>query len=116
MPHQLEDSQYPHYSDQPDYLAGFPNDLVVLQLLQQQREEEGEDCEEVNDVHRVFDKFNFAWAHYQSGEELHSEEYNDGLVCHVDDLHNEGKLLQLLRGGNDEGQSGNDHSGQRGHS
>ena len=102
MSHQLEDSQYPHDPDQPDYLAGFPNDLVVLQLLQQQREEEGENGEEVNDVHRVLDEFHFGRADGQPGEELHGEEDDDALVYYIDDLHNEGKLLELIRGGDDE--------------
>ena len=102
MSHELEDSEYPHDSDQPNDLASFPNDLVVLQLLQQQREEEREDGEEVNDVHRVFDELQFDRADNQSGEELHCEEYYGGLVDDVDDLHNDGELLQLIRGGDDE--------------
>ena len=112
MSHELEDPQYPHDPDQPNYLASFPNDLVVLQLLQDQREEEREDGEEVNDVHRVLDKFYFARTDCQSGEELHCEEQDDGLVYDIDDLHNEGKLLQLLRGGDDEGQGGDNHGGE----
>ena len=112
MSDELEDPQYPHHPDQPNYLASFPNDLVVLQLLQEQREEEGEDGEEVNDVHRVFDKFDLDRANCQSGEELHSEEDDGGLVYDVDDLHNEGKLLQLIRGGDDECQCGDNHGGQ----
>ena len=102
MSHELEDSEYPHDSDQPNDLASFPNDLVVLQLLQDQREEEREDGEEVNDVHRVFDELQFDRADNQSGEELHCEEYDGGLVDDVDDLHNDGELLQLIRGGDDE--------------
>ena len=111
MPHELEDSEYPHDSDQPNYLASFPNDLVVLQLLQEQREEEREDGEEVNNVHQVFDESHFDRTDGQSGEELHGEEYDDGLVDDVDDVHNEGELLQLIRSRDDERQCGNNHRG-----
>ena len=111
MSHELEDSEYPHDSDQPNDLASFPNDLVVLQLLQQQREEEREDGEEVNNVHQVFDESHFDRTNGQSGEELHGEEYDDGLVDDVDDVHNEGELLQLIRGRDDERQCGNNHRG-----
>ena len=111
MPHELEDSEYPHNSDQSNDLASFPNDLVVLQLLQDQREEERGDGEEVNDVHRVFDELYLDQTDCQSGEELHSEEYDDGLVYDVDEVHNDGELLQLVRGGDDECQCGNNNRG-----
>ena len=90
-------------------IACFPDDLVVLQLLQDQGEEERENCQEVDDVHRVLDEFHLGRADGEPGEELQGEEDDDGLVYHIDDLHNEGKLLEFIRGGDDECQCRNNH-------
>ena len=48
VPDQFEDSEDPHDADQPDDLAGLADDLDVLQLVQEQRQVEGYDGEQVN--------------------------------------------------------------------
>ena len=48
VPDQLEDPQDPHDANQPDDLAGLADDLDVLQLVQEQRQVEGDYGEQVH--------------------------------------------------------------------
>ena len=50
---QFEDAQDPHDANQPDDLAGLPDDLDVLQLVQEQRQVEGDDGKQVDLVNGI---------------------------------------------------------------
>ena len=70
MSDQFVNSQDSHYFDQSDDLPSLPDDLEVLQPLQQQREIERDDGADVDDVHRVSDKLDFVRANAKSEEKL----------------------------------------------
>ena len=120
MPHELEDSEYPHDPDQPNDLASFPNDLKILQSLQQEGEEERDDSEEVDHVHGAPHEFEFPRGAGQSDEVLQGEETDRDHVHHVDNLQQDGQvnlpiviLLQLVNGGDDEGEGADENHCQR---
>ena len=52
---QLEYPQYPHHSHQADHLPRLTDDLEVLQPLQQDRQVERNDSEEIDQIHRVLE-------------------------------------------------------------
>ena len=107
MSDQLINSQDSHHFDQTDYLSCLPDDLEVLQPLQEEREEERNDGEEVDHVHGAADEFEFPGGAGQSDEVLQGEEADRDHVHHVNDLQEDGQvnlpvviLLQLVNGGN----------------
>ena len=107
MSDQFVNSQDSHNFDQSDDLPSLPDDLEVLQPLQEEREEERNDGEEVDHVHGAADEFEFPGGAGQSDEVLKGEETDRDHVHHVDDLQEDGQvnlpvviLLQLVNGGN----------------
>ena len=120
MPDQLEYPEDPHDPHQADHLPCLPDNLEVLQPLQQQGQVEGDDGADVDNVHGVPDELEFVWADQEPDDELEGEEDDDEVVGHLDDEHHHGPLalplgvhLELVRGGDDEGDGGEDHHGQR---
>ena len=109
MSDQLVNSQDSHHFDQADDLSSFPDDLEVLQALQQEREKERNDSEEVDHVHGAPDEFQFPGGAGESDEVLQGEETDGDHVHHVDDLQQYGQvhlpiviLLQFVNSGDDE--------------
>ena len=120
MPDKLEDPENPHDPHQADHLPRLPDDLEVLETLEEEGQVEGDDGADVDDVHRVPDELELVGADDESHEELECEEDDDKVVCHLDDQDHHGPLalallvlLELVRGGDDEGDGGQDHHGQR---
>ena len=106
--------------DKPDNLAGLPNYLKILKTLEEQGEVEGDDGKEVYHIHRRPDELQLARTAGDSHEVLNGEEADGEVVDDPDDLEEEGELnhpmlvrLQLVDGGNDEGDSGDEHHRQR---
>ena len=96
MSDQLINSQDSHHFDQTDYLSCLPDDLEVLQPLQEEREEERNDGEEVDHVHGAADEFKFARGAGQSDEILHGKETDSDNVDHVDDLQEDAENEHIL--------------------
>ena len=120
MSDQFKDPQNPHDPDKPDHLPRLPDDLKVLETLEKERQVEGDDGADVNDVHGVPDELDLVGADGESHEELEGKEDHDKVVCHLDDQDHEGPLalaplvhLELVSSGNDEGDRGQDHHGER---
>ena len=120
MSDKFEDPENPHDPHQADHLPRLPDDLEVLETLEEEGQVEGDDGENVDDVHRVADELELVGADDESHEKLQSEEDDDKVVCHLDDQDHDGPLalallvlLELVRGGDDEGDGGQDHHGQR---
>ena len=118
-------------------LAHLPDDLEVLKPLQQQVDVEGADGQQVNlviillmtdswrwfeeghHVHCILDKLLLDRADEQPEDVLDGEEDDDEVVDEGDDGHDDRVvalpllvLLQLLDGGEDEGDGGDEHHGQ----
>ena len=53
----LEDAKDAHHAHQPDYLARLPDDLKVFEALEQDGEVEGDDGEQVDEVHWALEIF-----------------------------------------------------------
>ena len=120
MSDKFEDPENPHDPHQTDHLPGLPDYFEVFQTLEEEGQVEGDDGENVDDVHRVADELELVGADDESNEKLESEEDDDKVVCHLDDQDHDGPLalallvlLELIRGGDDEGDGGQDHHGQR---
>ena len=120
MSDKLEDPENPHDPHQADHLPRLPDDLKVLETLEEEGQVEGDDGADVDDVHRVADELELVGADDESHEELQCKEDDDKVVCHLDDQDHDWPLalallvlLQLIRGGDDEGDGGQDHHGQR---
>ena len=116
----LEDPQNPHDPHKTDHLSRLANNLKVLQTLEEERQIEGDDGADVDNVHRVPDELELVGADHESHKELESEEDDDEVVCHLDDHDHYWPLaltlcvlLELVCGGDDEGDGGQDHHGQR---
>ena len=108
---QLVHPQYSHYFDQSDDFPSLADYFEILESLKEQIEEEGNDSEEVDHVHRPADKFQFSWGTGESQEILQSEETDRNDVHNVDDLEQNGEinlaviiLLQLVNSRDDEGE------------
>ena len=119
VPDKFEDPEDPHDSDQPDHLACLANDLKVLQALQQQGQVEGNDGQEVNHVHWALHELELVWADDKSDQILQGEEDDHKVIDEVNDVGQElvfddaiRILLQLLSGGDDEGDGGDEDHGQ----
>jgi hypothetical protein len=48
MSNEFEDPENPHHPDESHYLAGFPQNLEILQALDQRGDEIGKDSQKVN--------------------------------------------------------------------
>jgi hypothetical protein len=48
MSNEFEDPENPHHPDESHYLAGFPQNLEILQALDQRGDEVGKDSQKVN--------------------------------------------------------------------
>ena len=86
MSDKLEDPQDPHDPHQPDHLPCLSNDLKVLEALKDEREVEGDDGEQVNQVHRALDELELVGADDQTDEVLQGEEHHHEVVNEVDDV------------------------------
>ena len=120
MSDKLEDPENPHDPHQTDHLARLPDDLKVLQTLEEEGQVEWDDGGDVDDVHRVPDELELVGADHEPHEELEGEEDDNKVIRHLDDHDHHGPLalallvlLELVRGGDDEGDGGQDHHGQR---
>ena len=115
----LNQPQHSHHPDQPDDLPRLSDDLVVLQTLQEDGDVEGDDGGEVHNVQRVLEEAYLVRADDQAEEVLDGEEEHNEAV---DELDGEGDvgilyvallvLLQLLHGGQDEGDGRHHHHRQ----
>ena len=56
MPDQLEDPQDAHHPNEPNDLSGLPDDLDVLEAVEEERQVEGDDGQEVDQVHRLLEE------------------------------------------------------------
>ena len=56
VPDQLEDPQDAHHPHEPDNLSGFADDLDVLEAVEEERQVEGDDGQEVDQVHRLLEE------------------------------------------------------------
>ena len=111
--------QYPHDSDQSDHLASLADDLEVFKPLQQKRQVKGNYCEEIDEVHRVLDEFEFVRADDESDHVLQREENHNKVIREVNDVSKPMELnipvlilLQLLCSGDDEGHRGDQDHGK----
>ena len=116
----FEDPQNPHDPHQTDHLSRLANNFKVLKTLEEERQVEGDDGADVDNVHRVPDELELVGTDDESHKKLESEEYDDEVVCHLDDPDHYWPLalalrvlLELICGGDDEGDGGQDHHGQR---
>ena len=117
---QFEQPKNPHHPNQPDDLSCFPDNLVVLQTLEEDGDVERDDGGEVDDVERVFDEPQLVGTDDQAEQVFHSEKDHYETVDELDGEGDVGELdvallvlLQLLHGGEDEGGGGDDHHRQR---
>ena len=106
MPHQLENPQYPHHSDQSDHFASFANNFKIFQTFKQKRQVERYDGKQINQIHWTFHEFEFVWANDQSDQVFQREEDNHKVVYQINDVGKQMKfhnsiiiLLQLLKFG-----------------
>lgn len=51
MSDELEDSEYPHDSDESHDLAGLAEDVEILHGLDERRQDVGKDGEKVDEIH-----------------------------------------------------------------
>ena len=86
MSDEFEDPEDPHDTDQSDHLPCFPDDLKVLEALEDEREVEGNDGEQVDKVHRALDELELVRADDQTDEILQGEEHHHKVVNEVDDV------------------------------
>ena len=87
--------------------------------FKQQGEVEGDDGKEVDHVHRGSDELHLLGAAYHSHQVLDGEEADGEVVDDPDDVEEEGELdhpvlvrLQLVNGGDDEGDGRDEHHRQ----
>ena len=92
MSYELEDPQDPHNPHQPDHLPCLPNDLKILEALKDEREVEGDDGKQVDQVHWALDELELVGADDQTDEVLQGEEHHHEVV---DEVNNVGKDLIL---------------------
>ena len=104
MSDQLEYPQYPHHANKTDHLPSLPDNLEVLQPLEDEGEVEGDDGEQVDEVHGALDELELVGADGESHEVLQGEEHHHEVVDEVDDVGQQrelqvalGVLLQLLK-------------------
>ena len=102
--HQLEYPQDPHHADQADHLPSLPDNLEVLQPLEDEGEVEGDDGEQVDEVHGALDELELVGADGEPHEVLQGEEHHHEVVDEVYDVGQQGELqvalgvlLQLLK-------------------
>ena len=96
MPHKFEDPQDPHDPHQSDHLPCLPDDLKVLETLEDEREVEGDNGKQVNQVHRALDELELVGADDQADKVLQREEHHHEVVDEVDDVGEDLILDQAL--------------------
>ena len=130
---QLEDPENPHNTHldydalailisrnyQSDDLSRLSNDLEVLETLEQEGEVEGDDCKQVDHVHRILDELHLHRANDQPDEILHGEVDNYKVVNEPNDVKQKWKVqvaffvgLELVSSGDDEGDGGEEDHGE----
>ena len=126
MSEQLEDSEYLEYPHQSQHLASSADNLIVLQSLQDQRDVERQQYQEIHQVHHLLEEFPSVRGTSQPADILQREEDKGGDLDNVAD-HGElrlgaglgaglitSDLLDVVHGGDDEGDGG-DEDDQQGH-
>ena len=68
MPDKFKNPQDPHDPDKPDNFSGLPDDLDVLEAVKEEGEIEWDDGQEVNQVHRLLEKFPFPWRAQEAND------------------------------------------------
>ena len=105
--------------DQPNDLPRLANDFKVLKAFQKEGQIEGDDGKEVDHVHRSLQELQFPRADNQPDGVLNGEVADGDVVNDTNDVEEEGKLhqallvfLQLVDGGDDEGDGGDEDHGE----
>ena len=124
MSEELEDSEYLEYLHQPQHLASSADDLIVLQSLQDERDVERQQYEEIHQVHHLLEEFPSVRGASEAADILQCEEHKGGDVHHVAD-HGElrlgaglgaglitSDLLDVLNSGDNEGEGGDEEDQQ----
>ena len=85
MSEELEDSEYLEYLHQPQHLASSADDLIVLQSLQDERDVERQQYEEIHQVHHLLEEFPSVRGTSEAADILQCEENKGGDVDNVAD-------------------------------
>ena len=111
---------HPHSGNyQSDDLSRLSDDLEVLETLEQEGEVEGDDCKQVDHVHRILDELHLHRANYQPDNIFHSEVDNHKVINEPNDVEQKWKVkvaffvrLELVSSGDDEGNGGEEDHGE----